>query len=181
MRQITEPTQLQLTLAALEIGHGLDPTNLPGEESPPALVALIGRCDKIDAQTASIDYVLVSNKASTDPDPRGGTGRVRYPWIPGRWYDLALVLPQNRSIDLDTHIRTWQMQRWIEAGLDAATAQAAMVYFFPWWCGWGYWWWWGNTDCIDIGVGEGESLDVEQVTPSRVLMNVWPPVGVPGQ
>ena len=53
----------------------------------------------------------------------------------------------------------------------------AMPYFFPYWCGWSYWWWWGNSgDCIDIGVGDGESLDVETVAPNRVLMTRWPPL-----
>jgi hypothetical protein len=35
--------------------------------------------------------------------------------------------------------------------------------------------WWNSSDCIDIGVGEGESLDVEQITPVRVFMPQWPP------
>jgi len=52
-----------------------------------------------------------------------------------------------------------------------------MVWWFPYWCGWNYWWWWGNSnDCTDIAVGAGESLDVEQVTPTRVFMVKWPPV-----
>jgi hypothetical protein len=57
-----------------------------------------------------------------------------------------------------------------------------LVYYFPYWCGWGYWWWWWNGgSCTDIGVGEGESLDVEQVVATRVFMPVWPPANPPGQ
>lgn len=180
---ISDPTQLQHTLAALDEGRKIDPTTvgrLAGASDPPALVALLGRCDKIDANTASVDYVLLSNKGSTDPDPRPPTVnrplQIRYPWIPGRWHDLTVVMPQNITVDLDDYMRQWHTQRWIDAGENADTVKAAMVYYFPWWCGWGYWWWWwqGN-DCIDIGVGEGESIDVEQITPVRVFVNQWPP------
>jgi len=179
-QKIPDPQQQAETFKALQEGRTLDPTNLPQEESLPALVALIGRCEKLATTpvTASIDYVLLSNKAPTDANPitGGGGAAIRYPWIPGRWYDLTVVIPQNMSIDLDQYIRDWQTQRWLDAGLDDATIQNAMGYFFPWWCGWGYyyWWWWGD-DCTDIGVGEGESLDVEQVIPTRVFMAVWPP------
>lgn len=177
------PQERDLTLAALETGAEVLP-NQPETvttQAAPALVPLIGRCDKINANTMSVDYVLVSNKGPTDNDPRGvgpaQASQVIYPWIPGRWYDLALVTPQNLDVDIDDYFRTWQSRRWEADGETAANVQSALVYFFPYWCGWGYWWWWwhGN-DCIDIGVGEGESLDVERITPVRVFMPQWPPV-----
>ncbi len=188
---IADPQQRTLTLAALDVGSSLDPTNIQNltDSTPPALVALVGRCNKIYAGTAwvaEIDYALVSNKTCTDADPRtpGTPGQcgpnlttnVVYPWWPGRWYDLAVVMPQNKSTDIDAYFRQWHTQQWINAGTPAATVSAAMVYWFPYWCGWGYWWWWWNAgDCTSIGVGQGESLDVQQVTPTRVFMNVWPP------
>ena len=176
-QQIVDAQERTLTLAALSAGQNTDPTKpTRGEQDPPALVALIGRCDKIDATTMSVDYVLLSNKGFTDQDPRGGGTVVAYPWIPGRWYDLTVVVPQNESIDLDGYIRQWHTDLWIATKVPTATVQNAMAYYFPWWCGWGYWWWWWNGgDCIDIGVGEGESLDVEQVVPMRVFMPTWPP------
>lgn len=180
-QQISDSTQRQLTLSALEAGRMMEPTQQPDPtgESPAALVALIGRCDKLSATLADIDYVLVSNKGPTDPDPRGvaaaQASAVRYPWIPGRWYDLPVVMPQNISTDIDDFFRKWHQQRWVDAGESATNAQAALVYWFPYWCGWSYWWWWNNGDCIDIGVGEGESLDVEQITPVRVFFPQWPP------
>ncbi len=179
-RNITDQTQASHTNAALSEGAKYDPTNvlnLAGDTQP-ALVALIGRCDKIDTFNMSVDYVLVSNKTSTDPDPRGGGTRIAYPWHPGRLYDLTVVMPQNVTKDLDAYLRQWHTQRWIDAGTNSATVQTAMNYFIPYWCGWGYWWWWWhNGDCTDIGVGEGESLDVEQIVPTRVFMSVWPPAG----
>lgn len=164
----------QQTNAALENGAKLDPSNPPPDtgQGDPALVPLIGRCDKVFVGTGlgmSVDYVLVSNR----------TLSAGYPWSPGRWYDLALVVPQNKDIDLDRLMRDWQTQRWTDAGAAAADVNAAMAYYFPYWCGWGYWWWWNTGDCIDIGVGEGESLDVEQVTPVRVLLPNWPPATSP--
>lgn len=178
---ISDGVQREQTLNALKAGRAMEPTQQPSlsGESPSALVALIGRCNKIGTNLADIDYVLVSNKGPTDPDPRGMDAAqasvVRYPWIPGRWYDLPVVMPQNVSTDIDDFFRKWQQQRWVDAGETAANAQAALVYWFPYWCGWGYWWWWNNSDCIDIGVGEGESLDVEQITPVRVFYPQWPP------
>ena len=101
---------------------------------------------------------------------------IAYPWIPGRWNDLTVVVPQNMSIDLDDYMRNWYTQRWLETGADKVPVTDAMTYFFPYHCGWGYWWWWWQGgDCIDIGVGEGESIDVEQITPVRVIMSEWPP------
>ena len=178
--QIADPQQRTLTMAALDVGRNTDPTKpTRGEQDPPALVALIGRCDKIDTTNMTVDYVLVSNKTETDPDPRNPSVLpIRYPWVPGHWYDLTVVVPQNVSKDIDDYIRQWHTQRWIDAnpGVPAATLRSAMVYYFPWWCGWGYWWWWWNGgDCIDIGVGEGESLDVEQIVPMRVFVPTWPP------
>jgi hypothetical protein len=188
---ISDTQQRALTLAALDVGNSLDPTNIDAltDQTPPALVAMIGGCRKIMNGTAlnlDIDYVLLSNKTCTDADPRtpavpgqcgvGLTTAVIYPWWPGRWYDLPVVQPQNVSTDIDKYFRQWHTQRWIDAGAPASTVSAAMVYWFPYWCGWNYWWWWGNSnDCTDIGVGEGESLDVEPVAPTRVFMNVWPP------
>lgn len=179
-REMGTGQEANLTLQALNQGKKLDPTNVADTtaEAPPALVALVGRCDKISTTAMSVDYVLVSNKGSTDNDPRGGTAvavAVRYPWIAGRWYDIALVTPQNYDVDIHDHFRTWESQRWIASGADKAAVQQAMVYWFPYWCGWGYWWWWNAGDCIDIGVGEGESLDVEQVIPTRVFVGKWPP------
>jgi len=188
---IPDTQQRTSTLAALDVGKLLDPTSVGQltEQTPPALVAMLGGCRKIMNGTAlnlDIDYVLMSNKTCTDADPRtpavpGQCGSslvtpVVYPWWPGRWYDLPVVQPQNVSTDIDQYFRQWHTQRWITAGANAATVNAAMVYWFPYWCGWNYWWWWGNSnDCTDIAVGAGESLDVEQVTPTRVYVNVWPP------
>jgi hypothetical protein len=184
IQNIPDQGQLSATLTALEVGRQLDPTHLPDETTQPALVALIGRCDKLSTsapliENMAIDYVIVSNKAPTDPSPLGGQAQpsqIAYPWITGRWYDLPVVIPQNFSTDLDNYFHEWQVQRWIDAGEDAGTVRSAMVYYFPYWCGWGYWWpWWNGGDCEDIGVGEGESLDVEQINPTRVFMTVWPP------
>ncbi len=178
---IPHPALQQLTLQALENGHLLDPTNVlvrATAKSAPALVAMIGRCEPLDQGMLNVSYVLVSNKGPSDPDPRGPgqVETVAYPWIPGRWYDLALVTPQNFDIDLNQHLHTWQSQRWLTAGAPNDVVSTAMAYYFPYWCGWGYWWWWWNAgDCTDIGVGEGESLDVEQIAPVRVLMRQWPP------
>ncbi|MFN8533388.1 MAG: hypothetical protein U0556_07555 [Dehalococcoidia bacterium] len=177
---ITNTQERNHTLAALNLGAQIGPTRQPKADDDPALVALMGGCHKLDATMASVDYILVSNVTQTDPNPMGGSNLAvqrRYPWIPGRWYDLPVVMPQNRTIDLDDYLRQWNIQRWTDKadGLSSATISAAMVYYFPWWCGWGYWWWWwSGGSCTDIGVGEGESLDVEQVTPTRVFLQ-WPP------
>jgi hypothetical protein len=183
-REMGGTPEAALTHAALEMGQSVGPTTITDltHQSDPALVAMIGGCHKLDAATASIDYVLLSNKGMTDPDPRtpGAEGnqpeQVLYPWLPGHWYDLPVVMPQNVSTDINTYFLEWHSQRWIDAGADVAVVQAAMVYYFPYWCGWGHWWyWWNGSDCIDIGVGEGESIDVEQITPVRVFMGQWPP------
>ncbi len=175
--------QQDATIQALEAGRSMDPAtpHTITDETPAALVAMIGRCDKISTTAMTVDYLLVSNKANSDANPLDGVTpvqiSVRYPWTPGRWYDLALVTPQNLDVDIDHYFRTWQTQRWITAGGAAADIEKVMPYWFPYWCGWGYWyWWWNGGDCIDIGVGNGESLDVEQVTPTRVFMGQWPPI-----
>jgi hypothetical protein len=183
------PDEKGHTGKALEAGQNVDPTTIMdpdhvGPTSPSALVAMIGRCDKYSDGTghyAAVDYVLLSNRGPTDPNPIEGTeaqpSQVNiYPWYPGRWYDLTVVMPQNVSKDLNWYLNEWHTQRWIDAGTASDTVRASMKYFFPYWCGWGYWyWWWHGNDCIDIGVGEGESIDVEQITPVRVIMSQWPP------
>jgi hypothetical protein len=176
------PANLPATLAALGAGEKLGPLNLPASDSPPALVALIGRCNKVfsgNAFLADIDYLIVSNKGSSDAIP-GVTPMppipVPYPWVPGRWHDLAVVLPQQHNIDLDNYIRSWYASRWTDNDADPQLVAQVMLDFFPWWCGTPYWWGWGPSDCIDIGVGEGESLDVLQITPTRVFMPAWPPI-----
>ena len=185
-QSIVDTQQRALTLAALDVGQQLDPTSAGQltDQQPPALVAMIGGCRKLINGTAlnvDVDYVLLSNKSPADTDPRtpgAAPTAVLYPWWPGRWYDLPVVQPQNVSTDIDKYFRQWHTQRWLDvAGADPATVNAAMVYWFPYWCGWNYWWWWGNSnDCTDIALGAGESLDVEQVTPTRVFMVKWPPV-----
>jgi hypothetical protein len=181
-----EPLQMEETLSALDRGYEMYPAmekNQTAEQDLPALVPMIGRCDKVAPDLMSVDYVLLSNKGPTDPNPLEPQPtqpeQLPYPWIPGRWYDLTVVVPQNMSIDLDEYMREWHSARWLEAepGVDV---DLAMPYFFPYWCGWGHWWWWWNGgDCIDIGVGEGESIDVEQITPVRVIMgDWWPPDSV---
>ena len=185
-RDIVSPTVAALTNQALEVGRGLDPTTISSitDQTPPALVAMIGGCRKIINGTTlnlDIDYVLLSNKTYTDADPRTPSVpplTVLYPWLPGRWYDLPVVQPQNVSTDIDKYFRQFHTQRWLDVpGANQAAVNVAMTYWFPYWCGWNYWWGWGNSnDCTDIAVGEGESLDVEQVTPTRVFTVQWPPV-----
>jgi hypothetical protein len=185
-RVMTDTQAANLTHLALETGRGLDPTNIDRltDQTQPALVALVGGCRKLVTGASlalDVDYVLLSNKSPADPDPRtpptAKPTAVLYPWWPGRWYDLPVVHPQNVSTDIDKYFREWHRQWWLNTpGADPAVVNTAMVYWFPYWCGWGYWWWWWNAgDCTDIAVGEGESLDVEQVTPTRVFVNVWPP------
>jgi len=144
-----------------------------------ALVALIGKCDKLAIDTnlfLSVDYVIFSNKGPTDQGPLTPDAPPPYPWIPGRWNDVPLVTPQNINIDMHDYMRNWHREAWIVAGATPAQVDVAMPYFFPYWCGWNYWaWWTPGGDCIDIGVGEGESLDVEQYTPQRVIRTTWPP------
>ena len=65
---IQDPLQKQQTLSALQVGKMADPSGEKlTEGSAPALVALIGGCDKITTSAMSIDYVLMSNKGPTDP------------------------------------------------------------------------------------------------------------------
>jgi len=165
-----DDSQKSETTQALLDGSHIDPTTIHNQAttSPRALVALIGGCSKVSGVSGfymSVDYVLVSNLAPTSG----------YPWIPGRWNDLTVVVPQNVDVDLDAYMREWQTQRWIVAGTAEATVRNAMAYYFPYWCGWGYWyWWWNAGGCTDIAVGAAESLDVEQITPVRVFLP-WPP------
>jgi hypothetical protein len=185
--QIADVQQRNQTMAALNVGRSLDPTHLPerSNDAQAALVALIGGCEKLpSAQDGTvmldISYVLVSNKGPNQPNPITGAVDIpvaaAHPWHPGRWYDLPVVIPQNISTDLEDYFHKWQVQHWIDSGGSPASVNAAMLYFFPYWCGWGRWWWWWNGgDCVDIGVGEGESLDVEQITPLRIFMATWPP------
>jgi hypothetical protein len=166
------------TRNALEAGQHIDPTSIHNEATAKtnALVALVGRCDKVYAGTGfymAVDYVLVSNRGPTPG----------YPWIPGRWHDLTVVVPQNYEVDLDAYMREWQARHWIDTlgpnpSPDAVQAvRSAMAYYFPYWCGWGYWyWWWNAGGCTDIAVGAAESLDVEQITPVRIFIP-WPPTG----
>jgi hypothetical protein len=173
------------TSAALQVGLGMDPASpatlgTTSQPAQPALVALIGRCDKVTTTSMSVDYLLVSNMGSTDPNPLTGgaaeASAVRYPWVPGRWYDLALVTPQNLDVDIQQHFSNHVANSWVAAGGVATNVQSAMSYWFPYWCGWGYWyWWWNAGDCVDIAVGEAESLDVESVSPVRVFQPLWPP------
>ncbi len=176
--------QKAATYQALLEGERLGPANLPTAATQPALVALIGRCAKIVVGATpflDVDYILVSNRGPTDSLVPMPPFPPPYPWIPGRWYDLAVVLPQQHTIDLDRYLRDWYGGRWIDGGASQAMVDEAMPYFFPWWCGTPYWWGWGPQDCVEIGVGEGESLDVQQITPARVFMVSWPPIAVAGQ
>ncbi|MBN1147335.1 MAG: hypothetical protein JXA78_08765 [Anaerolineales bacterium] len=155
------------------------------EAGKPALVALIGQCVKIDTTTAAIDYVLFSNvhPLMYDPLPVYPALPPPYeyppPWYPGAWHNLPVIMNQNVTTDIDKFFYDWHASYW--AGrwpeIPPVDISYAMPYFSPYWCGWGYnTWWWNGSDCIDIAVGAGESLDVEQITPLRVLMDVWPPV-----
>lgn len=178
---ILDPTTQQWTLQALQVGRNYNPNGIGclTTQITPAIVAKIGKCDKIDTTHMEVDYVLFSNKSPLDPDPRTPGAQPSpfvFPWTPGRLYDLNVVMPQNYNTDMYVYMREWYTLRWMEAGRPEQAVRSAMSYYAPYWCGWGYWaWWWNGADCIDIGAGEGESLDVERVTPSRVFMPNWPP------
>jgi hypothetical protein len=182
---IDDQGQREATQKALDEGLRLAPelaANAPAEQ-PPALVPLIGEphyVASVEGLGIVVDYVLVSNRTPADPNPITGQTpqpvSVRYPWIPGRWYDLPVVMAQNVHTDMHQYFTDWHTQRWVAANADATAVRAVMVHWYPYWCGWGYWWWgWRGNDCIDIGVGEGESLDVESITPVRVFYPQWPP------
>lgn len=179
---IPDPAEAAATHIALDMGNQYGPTHMDliSHEAPPALVPMIGRCDKIDPGTMSVDFVLFSNKGPTDEGPiieSSQPEQFLYPWVPGIWYDLPVVMPQNMSVDIDGYFRDWHAERWLNTGIDPAIVSDSMRFFMPYWCGWGYWWWWWNGgDCVDIAVGEGESIDVEQVSPVRVFYDVWPPM-----
>lgn len=185
---IADPAQREATMNALDNGlkMELEPhtTNPEATEQPPALVPILSEPQFLtgDASTLSVDFVLVSNKAPADPNPLGGNivqpVAVRYPWIPGHWYNLPLIMPENVNIDMHHQLVKWHGERWLSTGtnVDAAAVNANLVYWYPYWCGWGYWWWgWHGSDCIDVGLADGESLDVEAVMPVRVFMPQWPP------
>lgn len=178
---ILDPTTRQWTLQALQNGQNYNPIGMGcfTTQITPSIVIKIGKCDKIDTTHMQVDYVLVSNKGPLDPDPRVAGAQpsaFAFPWTPGRLYDLNVVMPQNYDTDMYVYLREWYTVRWIETGRPEQTVRSAMSYYFPYWCGWGYWaWWWNGEDCLDIGAGEGESLDVERITPSRVFMASWPP------
>jgi len=167
-----------MTQAALAQGLTYDSSMPPGDGDPPALVALMGSCELTPQGYGWADFVLVSNKSELELGPAGVTAPSiqLYPWIPGRWYDTAIVLPQNTNIDMNALIVDWQAQRWIDLGVPSSDVYSTMKYFLPWWCGYGYWYPWQGPSCIDIGVGGGESLDVEQIIPSRVFLTPWPPI-----
>jgi hypothetical protein len=187
LTSIADSQQREVTMTALDNGLKLElephMTNQEASEQAPALMLIMSDPQFVSSEGAlSVDFVMVSNKAPSEPNPLGGDVvqpvAVRYPWIPGHWYNLPLLMPQNVNIDLHHHLVKWHAERWLSAGtnVDVAAVNANLVYWYPYWCGWGYWWWgWHGTDCIDIGVGEGESLDVEQITPVRVFMPQWPP------
>ena len=176
------PQEESWTVTALSNGHSYDPRFLHtlGDDPSLALVPMIGRCDKISTSAMSVDYVLFSNKGPTDPNPITGVPPIvvsyNYPWRPGHWYDIPVVMPQNVAADIDDYYRTWYKLRWTDLGASSSAVSEAMVYFAPYWSNWGHWWWWWNGgDSVDIGVGDGESLDVEQIMPTRVIMTQWPP------
>jgi hypothetical protein len=181
--QVLDAAERAQTVAALTAGWGMEASTVMNMSaaSPPALVVLIGGCDKLvtaqGSYLADVDYVIVSNKSWSDADPiHGGGVSPQYPWIPGRMYNLPVAMPQNASSDMDAFLRNWHIQRWLDAGGAGGNVNAAMVYFFPYWCGWGYWWgWWNGGSCLSAGVAAAESVDVEQVVGTRVLLPVWPP------
>jgi hypothetical protein len=184
---INDEAQRNATLAALDAGMRLplEPGGDSPNEQPPALLPIIGDTQylsTLDGPALSVDFVLVSNQSPADANPLTGQPQVsisvRYPWIPGHWYDLPVIMPQNIHTDIHHYFTEWHIQRWVAAQANETAVRQVMAFWFPHWCGWGYWWWgWRGSDCIDIGVGEGESLDVEPITPVRVFYPQWPPAG----
>lgn len=184
---MTPGIQKTMTETALLTAQSYDAHN-ERELTPnasPMLIPLIGDCHvdyspSTQSTLMSVDYILVSNKGPSDPDPTSGTPPYnvgsQYPWTPGKFSNLNLAVPNNTSLAMSDVLRDWLTQRWLETpNTVAGSATAAMSFFFPWWCGNQYWNSFSPTDCIDIGVGEGESLDVEQVVPQRVIFSSWPP------
>jgi len=177
---ITDLTLRDEILDALEVGYtdyfggdypGMQPNVLPPEDPDPALIAVIGRCEVIidgGIRYMEVAYVMVSNQAPP--------GSPIYPWIPGRWYDLPVVFPTNMTTDLDYLFNYWHAQMWSDYIGNTYTPEELMPkldYFFPYWSGWSGWWWdYNGTDSIDVGFGQGESIDVEQIMPSR-LVRSW--------
>jgi hypothetical protein len=152
--------------------------DLPPENPEPAIVPIIGRCEAmIDnmQKYLEISYVVVTNVSPL------GMPVVDYPWIPGRWYDMPVVIPQNTSMDFDLMFRDWHAYLWAahqDFVYDPVYYNQFLVYYFPYWSGWTGWWWnYNGIDSIDIGVGEGESIDVEQIMPLR-LVKPWQVVNI---
>jgi hypothetical protein len=182
-QEIGDPQQRIETILALNNGRTHEPV-LPADSATqvaPALVAFLGDCE-MTGSGLQVQYALLSNMAPMNANPINGVipnpVSVHYPWPLGRWLDLPLIIPQNRNIDLSAFFVSWHAQQWLDvaAPTDNNNIQVNMAYFFPLWCGLRPWWpWWSGGDCTDIGVGEGESLDIETVTPVRVMMKVWPP------
>jgi hypothetical protein len=178
--QVTDPEGQTILIDALARGYELyfradipgDPGfQLPPENPDPALIPIIGRCDTIMDMGMSylqISYVIVSNHA-----PQGAP---IYPWIPGRWFDMPVVIPQNTTLDFDYMFKYWHAYLWadhINFSYGPNDLYPYLDYFFPYYAGWSGWWWnYNGTDSIDIGVGEGESIDVEQIMPLR-LVQPW--------
>jgi hypothetical protein len=183
-REMPPGLEANATLSALRVGREYWPTNVTEMEAamPPALVPMVGACDQLDAQNMSVSYVLVSNRTPLDPSPIIIPVPPAYaypvPWLPGRWYDLPVVTPQNVDLDIDQFFRQFHAQMWVDAGAPLSDVNLAMPYYFPYWCGWGFWSGWrNNQSCVSVAVGDGESLDMEAVTPVRVIYSVWPPAG----
>mgnify|MGYP000052280325 CR=1 FL=1 len=186
LKKISDEAQQTATVAALDAGFKLplEPGRQSDEHQPPALVTIVSDPQYVSAANGpalSVDFVLVSNQSPADNNPLNGQPQIAvgvpYPWFPGHWYDLPLLLPQNVHTDMHHYFNEWHVQRWVAANANEEAVRKVMAYWYPYWCGWGYWWWgWHGSDCIDIGVGEGESLDVETITPVRVIYPQWPPV-----
>ena len=88
---------------------------------------------------------------------------------------MPIIFQQNVSIEFLGYFTDWHTQWW-QSTVPTIDITPYMYNFVPYWCGYGHWWWgYNGTDCIDIGVGEGESLDVEQITPLRMILP-WPPI-----
>lgn len=109
-RAIENEGQRGATMNALDAGLKLpfETSADAGAEQPPALVPIVGDPQYIgglDAPALAVDFVLVSNRSPADANPLSGQVlhpvSVRYPWIPGRWYDLPVIMAQNIHTDID--------------------------------------------------------------------------------
>ena len=177
---VTDPGAIEYLHWVLDVGFNdyfrgdvvLDePFNMPPEDPEPAIIPIIGRCEVVwggGDPFLDVSYVIVTNVAPS--------GAPEYPWIPGRWYDMPVVIPQNTTMDFDVMFQDWHAYLWA-AHHDFVYQPVDLVphlhYYFPYWSGWTGWWWnYNGMDSIDIGVGEGESIDVEQIMPLR-LVKPW--------